>query len=166
LQEDDTLDPTKVNKKSGAAGFGQWLGSRSKQFEKMFGHSVAQGTFGEQTDFMLWELKNTEKDSDIRIRNSRTAADTAAVHARFYERPGADEMNIAQRQAYANSLFAKPPGADVPASAQQPSSIDQKLHVDVHLHNAPAGTKATASVRGNGNATARVGTSNVTGPSV
>jgi hypothetical protein len=166
MQEVDTLDPSKVNKKSGAAGFGQWLGSRSKQFQSMFGHSVSEGTFGEQTDFMLWELKNTEKDSDARIRNSRTAADTAAVHARFYERPGADEMNIAQRQAYANSLFAKPPGADVPASAQQPSSIDQKVAVDVHLHNAPAGTKATASVRGNPSAAARVSTSNVTGPPV
>lgn len=165
MQEDSTLDPSKVNPKSGAAGFGQWLGPRAKAFEKMFGHSVSQGTFGEQTDFMLWELKNIENDADKRIRNSGSAADTAAVHARFYERPGAAEMNVAQRQAYANSLFAKPPGAQVAqAAAQQP---DQSVQVDVHLHNAPAGTQATASVRnGAGKATARVGTSNVTGPPV
>ncbi|ARK42652.1 phage tail tape measure protein [Burkholderia pseudomallei] len=45
------------------------------------------------------------------------------------------------------------------------AGVDKGLQVDVHLHNAPAGTKATATVR-SGKGSARVSTSNVTGPSV
>jgi TP901 family phage tail tape measure protein len=53
------------------------------------------------------------------------------------------------------------------SDSQVAAGVDKGIQVDVHLHNAPAGTKATASVRsGKGTATARVGTSNVTGPPV
>lgn len=125
MQEDSTLDPSKVNSKSGAAGFGQWLGPRADQFKKMFGHSVSQGTFGEQTDFYLWEMKNSEWAADKRIRNADTPAQAAAIHAQFYERPGAAEANIARRQANAESLYASLPKAAVAGAAQGQSASDQ-----------------------------------------
>lgn len=105
MQEDTGLNPAAVNSKSGAAGIGQWLGSRAKQFQSMFGHSVAQGTFGEQVDFMLQELKTTERTADQRIRMAQTPAQAAEIHAREYERPGSAEANIARRQAYAASVY-------------------------------------------------------------
>lgn len=106
LRQESQLDPAALNKSSGASGIGQWLGPRARQFEKMFGHPLSQSTFGEQTDFMLWELKNTEKTADKRIRMAQTPAQAAEIHAREYERPGAEEANIGRRQAYANELYA------------------------------------------------------------
>ncbi|MFM0243782.1 phage tail tip lysozyme [Paraburkholderia sediminicola] len=142
MQEDSTLDPTKVNPKSGAAGFGQWLGPRAEQFQKMFGHSVAQGTFGEQTDFYLWEMKNSEWAADKRIRNADTPAQAAAIHAKFYERPGADEANIAQRQAYAESLYASLPkaaAADSSTASQGQGEPDHDAQVAALQGAAPGG---------------------------
>ncbi|MCW3676215.1 phage tail tip lysozyme [Burkholderia cenocepacia] len=106
LQQESQLDPNAVNKTSGAAGIAQWLGPRAIEFEKQFGHPVAQSTFGEQVDFMLWELKNTEKQADQRIRMAKTPEFAAEVHAREYERPGANEINIARRQQYAREAAA------------------------------------------------------------
>nr|WP_254228645.1 phage tail tip lysozyme [Burkholderia cenocepacia] len=114
LQQESQLDPNAVNKTSGAAGIAQWLGPRAREFEKQFGHPVAQSTFGEQVDFMLWELKNTEKQADKRIRMAQTPEFAAEVHAREYERPGANEINVARRQQYAREAAA---GAGHPAAA-------------------------------------------------
>ncbi|MFX1687492.1 phage tail tip lysozyme [Paraburkholderia sp. A2RI-6] len=117
MQENSTLDPAAVNPKSGAAGFGQWLGPRARQFEKMFGHSVQQGTFGEQTDFYLWEMQHTERQADQRIRMAKTPEQAAEIQAREYERPGAAEANIANRQAYAERVYASLAGKTSPGSA-------------------------------------------------
>jgi hypothetical protein len=106
LMQESQLDPTAVNKKTGASGIAQWLGSRSKAFTSQFGHDLSSSTFGEQVDFMLQELKTTEKAADQKIRLAKTAAQAAEIHAREFERPGADEINVAKRQAYANSVYA------------------------------------------------------------
>lgn len=119
LQQESKLDPNAVNKTSGAAGIAQWLGPRAREFEKQFGHSLAQSTFGEQVDFMLWELKNTEAGADKRIRNASTPEDAARLHSQFYERPGAAEANIARRQQYAREVFAGLGQANAAQIAQQ-----------------------------------------------
>jgi len=119
LMQESKLDPTAVNKTSGAAGIAQWLGPRARQFEKQFGHSLAQSTFGEQVDFMLWELKNTEKQADQRLRMAKTADAAAEIHSREYERPGAAEANIARRQQYAREVFAGLGQANASQIAQQ-----------------------------------------------
>lgn len=101
LQQESQLNPNAVNAASGNYGLAQWGKARSAQFEKQFGKPIQQSTFGEQVDFMLWELKNTEKVADQRIRLARTPEFAAEVHAREYERPGANEINIPRRQQYA-----------------------------------------------------------------
>lgn len=106
LMQESGLDPTSVNKKSGASGIGQWLGGRADTFQKSFGHSLAQSTFGEQVDFMLQEMKGSEWSADKRIRNATTPEQAALIHSQFYERPGAAEANIAKRQEYARSVYA------------------------------------------------------------
>lgn len=122
LMQESRLDPNAVNKKSGAAGIAQWLGPRAKQFQEQFGHSVKDSTFGEQVDFMLWELKNTEKLADKRIRMAQTPAQAAEIHAREYERPGADEANIGRRQQYAASVAAGIGQGNAAQIAQQTSA--------------------------------------------
>lgn len=106
LMQESRLDPTAVNKSSGASGIAQWLGPRAKAFTSQFGHSLKDASFGEQVDFMIQELKTTEKRADQRIRMARTADQAAEIHAREYERPGASEINVAKRQAYAASIMA------------------------------------------------------------
>jgi hypothetical protein len=120
LMQESGLDPNAVNKTSGATGIAQWLGPRAKAFQKQFGHSLKESTFGEQTDFMLQELKTTEKLADSRIRLAKTAAQAAEIHAREFERPGAAEANIARRQGYANSVYASLGQANAAAVASLP----------------------------------------------
>ncbi|MDE1138197.1 MAG: phage tail tip lysozyme [Paraburkholderia tropica] len=122
LMQESQLDPTAVNKKSGNAGLAQWGGARAAQFQQQFGHSLKDSTFGEQVDFMLWELKNTEKRADQRIRMAQTPAQAAEIHAREYERPGADEANIARRQQYAASVAAGIGRGNAAQIAQQTAS--------------------------------------------
>lgn len=120
LMQESGLDPNAVNKTSGATGIAQWLGPRAKAFQKQFGHSLKESTFGEQTDFMLQELKTTEKLADSRIRLAKTAAQAAEIHAREFERPGAAEANIARRQAYANGVYSSLGQANAAAVASLP----------------------------------------------
>lgn len=120
LMQESGLDPSAVNKTSGATGIAQWLGPRAKAFQKQFGHSLKESTFGEQTDFMLQELETTEKEADRRIRLAKTAAQAAEIHAREFERPGAAEANIARRQGFANSVYASLGQANAAAIASLP----------------------------------------------
>lgn len=106
LMQESGLDPNALNKSSGAAGIGQWLGPRSAAFKNQFGHALAQSTFGEQVDFMLSELNGSESLAARRIRNATTPEQAALIHSQFYERPGAAEANIARRQSYAASVYA------------------------------------------------------------
>ncbi|MBB3256860.1 hypothetical protein F4827_001705 [Paraburkholderia bannensis] len=117
MQENGGLDPSVVNS-SGHAGIAQWGKDRAKQFEKMFGHRVEQGTFGEQTDFYLWEMQHTERQADQRIRMAKTPEQAAEIQAREFERPGAAEANIANRQAYADRVYASLTGKN--SSSQVP----------------------------------------------
>ncbi|WP_235996146.1 MULTISPECIES: phage tail tip lysozyme [Burkholderia] len=119
LMQESKLDPTAVNKTSGNAGIAQWGKGRAAQFEKQFGHPLSQSTFGEQVDFMLWELKNTEKQADQRLRMAKTPELAAEVHSREYERPGTAEANIARRQQYAREMFAGLGQANAALIAQQ-----------------------------------------------
>jgi hypothetical protein len=104
LMQESGLDPNAVNKTSGATGIAQWLGPRKKQFAKSYGHDLSKSTFEEQTDFMLWELRNTEKRSGDLLRRAGSAQLAAQIHAQEYERPGAAEANIAKRQANAMAV--------------------------------------------------------------
>lgn len=123
MQESSGLNSSAVNPKSGAVGIGQWLGSRARDFQSQFGHSLAQSTFGEQVDFMLQELKTSERDADRRIRNATTPEQAAYLHSTFYERPGAAEANIARRQAYARDIYAAVGQANAAQIAGQSSGI-------------------------------------------
>lgn len=123
LMQESGLDPSAVNKSSGAAGIGQWLGPRAKQFQSQFGHSVKDSTFGEQVDFMLQELKTSEKLADKRIRMAQTPEQAAEIQAREYERPGAAEANIAQRQAYARGVYANIGQANAAQIAGQSADV-------------------------------------------
>jgi hypothetical protein len=107
LVQESGVDSTSQNKTSGAYGIGQWLGTRVADFKAWSGHDLVGSDLQEQLAFMQYELtKGKEQAAGQRLRAAKTAADAAAIHSQFYERPGQDEANIGQRQAYANSLLA------------------------------------------------------------
>ncbi|MEX3961023.1 phage tail tip lysozyme [Paraburkholderia sp. EG286B] len=156
MQENGALDPSVVNS-SGHAGIAQWGKDRAKQFEKMFGHRVEQGTFGEQTDFYLWEMQHTERQADQRIRMAKTPEQAAEIQAREYERPGASEANIANRQAYAEGVFdrltGKTDSAQSPVGPAADSAHDarvaqmQQNTLHVTFDNVPPGVRPEAKTQ-------------------
>jgi hypothetical protein len=122
LMQESGLNPGAVNPKSGAAGIAQWLGSRKSGFASRYGHDLSKSTFEEQVDYMLWELRNTEKRSGNLLRRAPNADMAAQIHAWEYERPGTAEANIAARMRYAQSVLATYGGGSAMAAAQLPSA--------------------------------------------
>lgn len=123
LMQESNLESGIINQSSGAAGIAQWLGPRARAFQSQYGHSVDEGSFSEQVDFMISELKGSEKLADSRIRMAKTPEQAAEIHAREYERPGAAEANIAKRQSYANSIYANLGQANAAQIAGQPTGV-------------------------------------------
>jgi hypothetical protein len=146
--KESLFDPKAVGDNGHAYGIAQWHEDRQADFKKLFGIDIQKSTLDQQLQFADYELRHGKEQKAGQALSAAASAQSAGgVVSRLYERP-ADP-----REEYSRGQMA--------------AAIDQKLHVDVHLHNAPAGTQATASVRnGAGKATARVGTSNVTGPPV
>jgi len=105
-QENSSFNPSSVNPKSGAAGIAQWLGPRAKQYSQKYGHKVQEGTLSEQIEFMLWEMRNTEKKSGDALRGKVSTEDAAKIHTDLYERPGSVEANIPRRQSFAKQIAA------------------------------------------------------------
>jgi hypothetical protein len=163
LMQESQLDPNAVNKTSGATGIAQWLGPRAKAFSSQFGHSLKESTFGEQVDFMLQEMKTTEKEADRKIRLAKTAAQAAEIHAREYERPGAAEANIAKRQEYANAVLGQvnatsianqPVGARslAPSVANTSSTSSSEVNINGPITVQTQATDAAGVARGLGSA--------------
>ena len=98
---------TARNPNSGAYGLGQWLGSRVKDFEAWAGHPLKGSSLDEQIAFFNYETDHKERRAGDRIRATKTAAEAADAHARYYERPGAHEINLARREAYANTIYGQ-----------------------------------------------------------
>ena len=86
-----------------AYGIAQWHPDRQKNFEKQFGHPIQESTFYEQLSFVDWELNHTEGKAGARIRQAKTAEESAKTFDSMYERSsGAASQN---RIANANALM-------------------------------------------------------------
>lgn len=137
------------NPVSGAYGLGQWLGSRRKDFEQWSGKALEGSSLDDQIGFFNYETSHKEKRAGDRIRAARTASEAADAHAKYYERPGANEINLARREAYANMIAAgqtQVVGTNTPLATGGPvatgvsTSSSRNVSIgDVHVV-APAGT--------------------------
>jgi hypothetical protein len=94
------------NPYSHAYGLGQWLGSRVKDFEAFAGKPLRGSTLDDQIAFFNYETEHKEKRAGDRIRATSTAEDAAVAHAKYYERPGANEINLERRRQYATQINA------------------------------------------------------------
>jgi Phage tail lysozyme len=137
------------NATSGAYGLGQWLGSRRKDFEQWSGRPLEGSSLDDQIGFFNYETSHKEKAAGDRLRAARTASDAADIHAKYYERPGANEINLARREAYANMIAggqSQVAGTNTPLATGGPvvagasTSNSRSVSIgDVHVV-APTGT--------------------------
>lgn len=147
LMQESNLDPAAVNSSSGAAGIAQWLSKdRKKEFERQYGKRIQDSSFEEQTNFMLWELRNTEKRSGGLLRRADSAEKAAQIHAWEYERPGVAEANIERRQANAAAVLAAMGGVGRSAPAASPGVSGSASSVASNAGAAAVGGPAQASM--------------------
>ncbi|CAM2143820.1 Phage tail lysozyme domain-containing protein [Pararobbsia alpina] len=162
LIQEGGLDPSIRNKTSGAYGIGQWLGARVGDFKAWSGHDLEGSSLQEQLAFMQYELtQGKEQAAGRALRATTTAAQAAAVHATAYERPGAAEANIGQRQAYAAALLASSGQSNAAQLAAQSgaaasqrgpyagsaltsSSVDTTINGGIHIHTQSTDPKGIA----------------------
>jgi murein DD-endopeptidase MepM/ murein hydrolase activator NlpD len=73
-----------------AYGIAQWnrvaSPDRVANFEKYMGVPLQGSSFQKQLEFVTWELGNSEKGADKRLRATTNTADAAAVFDQYYER--------------------------------------------------------------------------------
>lgn len=135
------------NKTSGAYGLGQWLGTRRKDFEQWAGKPLEGSTLDDQIGFFNYETTHKEKRAGDKIRAAQTATEAADAHAKYYERPGANEINLERREQYASMIAAgqtQVAGTNTPlatggpvASVAGATSKSTSVTVgDIHVHTA------------------------------
>jgi|GEM_PF-6513657 len=87
-----------------AYGIGQWHPDRQELFKKVYGKDIRSSTLAEQIDFTMYELKNTEKKAYADLQKQSTAAGSAEVFMKGYERPAESTANLEKRVQFANTL--------------------------------------------------------------
>jgi hypothetical protein len=95
------------NKKTGkyeAYGIGQWHPDRQKEFAKQYGHDIRSSNLSEQIDFAMYELKNTHQKAYKDLMKQSTAAGSAEVIMREYEKPAESTANLSKRVQFANTI--------------------------------------------------------------
>ena len=103
-------DPFAYGDNNKAYGLGQWHPDRRRDYEKLFGHTMASvKDYGQATKeqilFADWELKNTEKDNWDRGHHDMTHNDS--IYSRFIERPAALDADSRKRGNEANEILGK-----------------------------------------------------------
>ena len=95
------------NKKTGkyeAYGIGQWQPDRQELFKKVYGHDIRSSNLSEQIDFTMYEFKNTEQKAYRELLKQSTAAGSAKVVMKEYERPAESTANLNKRIQFANTV--------------------------------------------------------------
>jgi len=96
------LDDKAVGDGGTAYGIAQWRGVRQKVFEQQYGKPIQKSTFGEQLEYVDWELRNTEKKAGNLLKSTTTPEQAAMVVDKFYERSAG--LHLAQRIANATAM--------------------------------------------------------------
>ena len=98
LLQESNGNHTAVNKRSGAYGIAQWLGTRKAKLMSTYGKNP---NLQQQLEFIWQELNTTEKRALNHLQRTNTITEATRVFANKYERAGANEMNMKKRIKYA-----------------------------------------------------------------
>jgi hypothetical protein len=91
---------------SGSAhGLCQWRGSRQTNFERKFGHAIADSTFEGQLEFITFEMnqKDMEERAGKLLKQATTPTQAAEIVCREYERPQNPDKDSNERKAWAEA---------------------------------------------------------------
>lgn len=145
FEQESSLDPDRVNPKSGARGLGQWLSKdRLDNFKKFSGKDLAGSTLDDQLRFFQHEVTNgSEQQAGRKLRATTNAEDAARVHSEAYERPGSAEANIARRQALAAQLASANRIANAAAVAHTPAGAAASVPASTHNQTSTSTNETT-----------------------
>ena len=106
LMQESNMNPSIVNKSSGAFGLAQWLGSRKKKLFQRYGTNP---TFEQQLDFIWDELNTSEISAFKHLLNTKTSDEAADSIMNMFERPSKKERNESEgkRRNNAKSILAE-----------------------------------------------------------
>jgi len=141
LQQESSLDPTIINKDSGAFGLAQWLGPRKEALQDF---AMKQGTAPVdpyiQLDFIDHELKNSEKKAGDKFFASNDLNEATSIFSDSYERAGKDEKANDKRVGYAEqalNLVVPTASADEFDLSQYEEVAPEEAQADL-THDQPA----------------------------
>lgn len=86
-----------------AYGIAQWHPDRQQNFKRAMGKDIQGSSLEDQLAFIIWELKNTEKNADSYLRRAQNAEQAAAIFDKYYERSSGEHRD--RRIANAASLL-------------------------------------------------------------
>lgn len=104
--QESAFNPTAQGNSSpviGGKGIAQWTDERRIAAEKKLGKPLIKATLEEQVDYLIYELKNTEKAAMTALKNTYTVSDAVDVFQRKFERAGKPVLD--KRIAYGNLVY-------------------------------------------------------------
>ncbi len=106
IGQESSFNPAAVNPKSGAFGFGQWLGPRKEELFKFASERGVHPTDpAMQIDFMDKELNTTEKRARDALMKAQSPAEAAVTFSNKFERAGVNERNNERRVSLAEKAM-------------------------------------------------------------
>jgi hypothetical protein len=123
IQQESGFNPNAINLEGGKVhyGIGQWDAERQKDFEKLYGHKMQDKVFDqlkEQSEFLLYELKNKEYKAGKALERSKTVEEATNAILGF-ERPSRDPEILAKELSTRLGYATKIGGISAQAEAKQ-----------------------------------------------
>ena len=99
----DVIAGKRLGDRGKAFGVAQWHPDRQAKFKEAFGKDIRRSSFGEQLEFIHWELNNNEKKAGQKLKGARTAQEAAELFDIHYERSSGEHRH--RRIQEATKLF-------------------------------------------------------------
>jgi len=82
----ERIDPAALGDSGKGYGIAQWHKDRQKVFQREMGRPIKGSSLEDQLKFVQWELNNDERRAGRLLKDTKSAADAAAVIDKYYER--------------------------------------------------------------------------------
>jgi len=159
LAQESRFNPAARGDAGKAQGIAQWHADRRAPIERHFGKPISQMTYQEQLQAVQWEMtQGGEKRAGQILSRAHTAAQAGAAVSRYYERPKAVAVEMADRGASAARYAAQYP-REAPAVVKKaadravvdkqiadevaPQKVEAKGTVDVNVKTQETGKTTT-----------------------
>lgn len=130
LAQESSLDPTKVNPKSGAFGLAQWLDRKPALIQFAKSKNLDVNDSRTQAEFIDYELKGKESKALSAMKNAEAKGasleELSNIFALKYERMGLAEARFDKRQQYSRAVLGDSDAGKITPSSSQTGTILEK----------------------------------------